>query len=230
MRTTTSTTTAEAARAVAGKGEGDATHEVWESAPTQLPAAASAKKTSAPTSVADAVSAAIAIGATVGNKWVEWVDWPTRFPVRADDTASAVGRGRGSKSHGSAAATASRDDERCVEGADHEAAATATTAREVSAARHTGAGHGDLQDLTRGQVEIAADLSAQTTRTSTTKGRGRRNAMPTLGAKGEDLIGIGSRHHEGNQGPGVGEIKDDRTGMGRRLERDKRQQGCPSEP
>jgi hypothetical protein len=65
----------------------------------------------------------------------------------------------------------------------------------------------DLEGFRSSQVKIAADLGASTASAA-------KATVSTLRAKGEDLIGVGGRHREGNKAAGIGEIKRRSAGGG----------------
>ena len=103
-----------------------------------------------------------------------------------------------------ATAATAGDDQRRVSRADHETPTTATATWPAA----TRAADSDLEGLPGGQAEIAADLGA-----SAAGARG----VSALSPKSEDLIGIRRRHCEIYKATSVGEIKDDRCGLGGRM-------------
>jgi hypothetical protein len=143
-------------------------------------------------------AAAVAAGATPFSTAIRTSEPPATRPTygRLDDRRQAT------------AAAAAGDHQRRVAWADHEAPTTSSTATTSIAAN---AADGDLQNLVCGQAEIAADFG---TSTACAEPQGTASA---LCAKGEDLIGRGGRHHEGDEATGVGE--DEWHGAGGRSRR-----------
>jgi hypothetical protein len=122
--------------------------------------------------------------------------------VGAGETALAGQRA----AHESAATTAAAgNDQGRIARADHETAATASAT--FIAAR---AANGDLQRLPCRQAEVAADFGASTAYADETS----KGAAGALRTKGENLIGVGGRHREGDEATSIREVE--RHGAGRR--------------
>jgi hypothetical protein len=128
--------------------------------------------------------------------------------VRAGETAPAGERHSPRQVPSTATTTAASDDQRRVIRADHERATTAPAAEICLVAARTA--DGDLQDLPCGQGKIAADLRAKTAYANYVIAK---VAVAALRAEGEDLIGVGGRHREGDQVTGISEVE--RHGAGR---------------
>src|SRR5436190_903974 len=96
-----------------------------------------------------------------------------------------------------ATTAASRNDQRHVVRADHEAATTATA---TTPGGHPGAADRNLQELACSQAEIAADLGPAASRRAW-----KCSATPALCAKGKDLVLVGGRYREGDKASRVGE-------------------------
>ena len=189
-------TAAELATATPETAAGLAPSETRECATAAGPEAVAAGAEKPAPAASRAVAASVAARASVAAAAV----W-------AGETAFAGNIGRGypvySEKVAAAAATTGDDQRGVVARADRKAATT--TAASSSAAGHDArASDGNLQDLARGQTEVTADLGAKTPTTWT--------ALSTCGtaalrAKGEDLIGVGSRYRKIDEASGIGEVE-----------------------
>jgi hypothetical protein len=140
--------------------------------------------------------------------------------VRPDETTLAnYGAARAS---GPTATATTGNHQRPVIGTDDKTAPTAATANTTPVTAHSA--DCNLQDLTCGQAEVAADFG---TLAASTENPGKEAAASALCAKGEDLIGVGSRHSESDEASGISEV--DRIGASGQIRRCEPQNRCPSQ-
>jgi hypothetical protein len=128
--------------------------------------------------------------------------------VRTDETAPAADSGSVVRSAKPTTAPApAGDDQWCVVRPNHKRTPAATTASvetgTTTALTSPDPANGDLQNLARDEIKITADLGAAAAGANGTA----PGAAAALRAKGEDPIGIGRRHREVDEAPGVREVE-----------------------
>jgi hypothetical protein len=221
--TSTGCTTPAATEAtITAGGMSDTAHK------TRKPTAATTAKDRAALAAAEKTTAAAAItGLNTGGTTVAAVAagaagaaaWAA--PVRTGKATLA--RQRPHVDEKTAATAAASDNQRHIARGDHKAATT-TAAATTDSCGHSGTADGDLQDLAFSQNEVTADLGTSTAYAACNIGKAA--PAPALCAKSEDLISVGSRHHEHDETSSIGEVE--RHGTSGRMRRGYRQKCRPS--